>query len=321
MHDDYYILGFAFSDAITTDGKVKIVRGKEDREILAEIAAKIANRGGTARLMPENKRFALILDDAKIAEMFGKLDSKRRLPWMSDEYVWSFICGFYDGYGSFRFHPSNPRLFVKSLHTDVINLIADKWEVKTPHADKVQAHGYKAIDICGKMYAKVSLKHPDKFNSYLEILNYIPKRDWMKTETFAYHRLDPKAIAPCKTRVTDSGYDIHALTFEKVKADVYKADTKLAIRPAPGFYFDLIGRSSLPQKGWQFLQGVGVVDRSYRGTLAMHMRKLWPDATMPDLPWKCGQLIPRPIVHAEWQEVKEMDDTDRNTKGFGSTDR
>jgi dUTP pyrophosphatase len=64
---------------------------------------------------------------------------------------------------------------------------------------------------------------------------------------------------------------------------------------------------------------VGVIDRTYTGNVLVPLRKV--DLRMPDLelPARVVQIIPRPIVHVQWQQVDSFDETARGEGGFGST--
>lgn len=321
-HDQYYLLGFAYLNNQLEDGKLVISKRRLFNKMLTEISIKFYNRN---IVRVNGDTVSLMLDDSSLIKLFADANAfetnieKKHLPKIIDDYAWSFIAGYFDGYGDFKFNADSPRIFLHSPYKDIIDLTAKWWKVRTPHIDKVAAHGFKALDICGHMYANVTIRNLMKYYTFLDILNFSPRPGWTKEHpTFKYVKLSPKAVAPRKERVTDSGYDLSAIEMSKMHGTVYKCKTGLAIKPVPGYYFDLIGRSSLPEKGWQLLQGVGVIDRSFTGELIMHLQKL-NDAPMPEFPFKCAQLIPRQIVHLGWEEVKDLGESDREGKGFGSS--
>ena len=102
--------------------------------------------------------------------------------------------------------------------------------------------------------------------------------------------------------------------------NVFKVQTFLSVKPITGYTFDVAGRSSLPDTGWQFLQGVGICDRSYTGGISATFLKLNPDVPKPTFPWRCLQLVPREAsIHADWEEVKSLGESDRGAGGFGSS--
>jgi dUTP pyrophosphatase len=127
---------------------------------------------------------------------------------------------------------------------------------------------------------------------------------------------------PVKNLPTDSGYDVTAINFEifDVESDIWIADTGIAVMPPDGFYLDLVARSSLPKKGWQFLGGVGIIDRSYTGSIKLYLKRILKNVK-PKTPFVCAQLIPRPIYHFAVQETDEMSNSIRGAGGYGSSDK
>jgi len=174
------------------------------------------------------------------------------------------------------------------------------------------------------MYKNVSFRHTKKYEYFIDLLNWepLPSGPWYKDAVFKYKKLSEKAVAPHKSRVTDSGYDIFAVEIlYDEKTGLYTANTMLAVEPIAGWYFDMVGRSSLPKTGFVFAGAVGIIDRSYVGPVKMLLKKIRSNAVVPDLPFKMAQLIPRKIIHAEFVETDELGDSDRGSGGFGSTGR
>lgn len=317
-HDAYYILGYAYDDLEVSEDRVVISKPRYNKDVMEQITQKYY--GPFTTLRAEGKNLVFTTRNVALYDFLKEKKASSKLPRIDEDYFASFACGLWDAYGDLSGDVHNPCVRARCNHADVIDFLAGVWETKTPHVDKIQTFGYKALDLCGKMYANVGIKDNRRFDQFLDWLNWIPQRGWAKETKFSYQKLHPDAVAPWKARVTDTAWDVSAIKLEKVKGDIYKADTCLAIKPAPGLYFDLVGRSSLASKGWHFLLGVGVIDRSYQGGIVMTLQKL-DDRDLPELPFRCGQLIPRNIVHAEWEEVKDLGHSDRGVKGFGSSDR
>jgi dUTP pyrophosphatase len=98
--------------------------------------------------------------------------------------------------------------------------------------------------------------------------------------------------------------------------------TGISVRPPPGFYFDLVARSSLSKTGYMLANGIGIIDRDYTGEILVALRKIDKDAPDLVLPAKIVQLIPR-----RWYDMipveapaEGLPKTDRGDGGFGSTD-
>jgi dUTPase len=320
MNNNYfYFLGYTFEDSKLEDGKLVIRKNSSCHLFFKKIIAK---------LMLNNTRVDDIwtFDDCdartkavtKFFSDYGAFDKKKMIV-IPEEHVWAFIAGYFDAYGTFTVNGDSARLAVHSSRPDIIDFLSKHWKTRTHHVDRIYVFGYKALDICGKMYASSDFRN-QRYELFWDTLNWTPKEGWYKKEVFYYMKLDPKAIPPSKDRVTDTGFDLYAVEMKKCYGNVYEFDTKLAVKPAPGFYFDLVGRSSLPKKGWQFLQGVGIIDKSFQGSIMMHLMKL-DDREIPKLPFKCAQLVVRRVWHVDWESSNNLGDSDRGAQGFGSSDK
>ena len=130
----------------------------------------------------------------------------------------------------------------------------------------------------------------------------------------------PEAVLPSKAHDSDSGIDVTIIdVYKKLAGGVTLFQTGLRLAPDPGYYTDLVARSSLMKYGYMLANGVGIIDNSYRGPLLVALLKF--DPTSPDLtlPMRVAQLVPRKIVDVEVVEMTSLDQTDRGDGGFGST--
>ena len=96
-------------------------------------------------------------------------------------------------------------------------------------------------------------------------------------------------------------------------------DTGIAVQPPWGYYFELVGRSSISKTGYIVANSVGIIDASYTGSLKVALIKINKDAPDLELPARLVQLIPRQLVHMEAIEVNDLAHTQRAGGGFGST--
>lgn len=137
--------------------------------------------------------------------------------------------------------------------------------------------------------------------------------------TFYYKKTKENAIAPFKSRASDSGWDLTILEKVKTVNGVEYFDTGIIVEPPFGYYFDLVPRSSLSKTGYMLANSVGIIDRGYRSSILVPLVKVTQSAPDLQLPFRAVQIIPRHIIHLQSKEVSEFTQTSRNQGGFGST--
>jgi deoxyuridine 5'-triphosphate nucleotidohydrolase len=186
--------------------------------------------------------------------------------------------------------------------------------------------GTCAIEFIARIYKEVSTKREDVIeltNNYLKykqlMYSWSPTHSTNDDTSFKFLRTRQDAIPPRKAHATDSGYDLWLLEKVKEENGMVMYDTGIAVKPPHGYYFELVGRSSISKSGYIMANSVGIIDSSYRGTLKVALIKV--NKEMPDLELPCRlvQLIPRQFLHLEAIEVEELDTTERGEGGFGSS--
>ncbi|KAG2424904.1 hypothetical protein HXX76_014062 [Chlamydomonas incerta] len=129
------------------------------------------------------------------------------------------------------------------------------------------------------------------------------------------------AVIPSKGHPTDSGFDLTLISKLSQKGHVCMYETGISLAPPPGFYMDLVPRSSIVKSGYMLANSVGVIDASYRGTIKVPLIKVDPDAPDLELPVRLVQLIPRRVHEMEVVVQIDLTETERGDGGFGSTGR
>lgn len=174
------------------------------------------------------------------------------------------------------------------------------------------------IDFLGKLYANINNNYYDEhfYNNFTNLLNCnisIPVIKVLKT--------CDNAIIPSKTRMSDAGYDLTIISVYKSfssKTKLYDTGIKLDI--PNGYYVEIVPRSSISKSGYILSNNIGIIDQGYKGNLYVALTKI--DDEMPDLtlPFKCCQLLIKKQIYANFIETnKELDYSNRNIGGFGST--
>ena len=99
--------------------------------------------------------------------------------------------------------------------------------------------------------------------------------------------------------------------------------TGLAVAIPPGYAGFVLPRSGLALKhGVTCLNTPGLIDPQYRGELKVLLVNTDPaDGLHVHRGDRIAQLVIQRVEHVEWVEVDELDETTRDTFGFGTTGR
>ena len=96
--------------------------------------------------------------------------------------------------------------------------------------------------------------------------------------------------------------------------------TGLAIALPAGYEAQVRPRSGLALKhGVTCLNSPGTIDADYRGEIGVILVNLGEEPFIIERGMRIAQLVVAPVARVRWQEVQELDDTDRGKSGFGST--
>lgn len=166
-------------------------------------------------------------------------------------------------------------------------------------------------------------------------------------------KLHPDAVIPAYAKTGDAGMDLTAVS---MKIDEYGNicyGTGLAFEIPEGYVGLVFPRSSNHKKGVILTNCVGVIDSGYRGEVSFKFRPLFEKAdsiagdefkkehkkhksnfdenqefyflhypgnnTTFKVGDRIGQIIIMPYPRIEFEEVEELSETERGTKGYGSS--
>ena len=123
------------------------------------------------------------------------------------------------------------------------------------------------------------------------------------------------AVIPTYAKLGDAGMDLTAV--DSLEDNCYITyRTGLAIEIPDGYVGLLFPRSSVYKKGQLLANSVGVIDSGYRGEIMLKFTKSINRYESGD---RVGQIIILPFPQIEFEEVKELSETNRGSGGFGST--
>ena len=163
-------------------------------------------------------------------------------------------------------------------------------------------------------------------------------------------KIKEKAVVPTKGHPSDSGWDLTVIGVDKIKADTIYFSTGIQVKPPKGHYFEIFPRSSISPLPIMMANSAGIIDENYRGELIVPIRVLHPSIgtsnertsypsgmvnTLDAKPTsimevanliiakqpKIAQMILRKRIDTSFEEAEELDETDRGSAGFGSTDK
>ena len=98
--------------------------------------------------------------------------------------------------------------------------------------------------------------------------------------------------------------------------------TGFAIAIPPGFEVQVRPRSGLALKhGVTCLNTPGTIDEDYRGEVKVILANLGNEPFEVRRGERIAQLVPAPVLRAEFEKVETLDETGRGAGGFGSTGR
>lgn len=319
-----YILGWIGSDGSISTSGFRISVHIKDKYMLNRIN-KVFNSSKVKTLL-YNMCFLTVSSKQiakRLKEIFGlpegiikKSDILKFPKDLPEEYFFDFLRGYFDGDGSIRL----PSIFRKpecAIYSNSINMLEEiQKKVNIPshiYKNEVYWNGVNALDFLGKLYDTESYwcleRKKQRFlqwSSYIEgITNYdhFNKINIKKDIICKYKKIEEYAIAPYKKRISDSGFDLSLSKLLKKEGNYYYYDTGLQIIPSFGWYLDIVPRSSLTNTGFILANSVGIIDRSYRGSVKIVLIKI--DSNKPDLilPYRAVQMIPRIIVHPQLIEI------------------
>ncbi|MCQ2429912.1 MAG: dUTP diphosphatase [Clostridia bacterium] len=139
-----------------------------------------------------------------------------------------------------------------------------------------------------------------------------------------FKKLDPAAVLPTYGSAGAAGADLYALpSMQPVTirpGQTVFIHTGLSGAIPEGYAGLVFARSGLASKrGLAPANKVGVIDSDYRGEwmIALHNHGSLDQTVLPGD--RIAQLVIVPVLTPAFEEVDELDDTNRGAGGFGST--
>ena len=134
-------------------------------------------------------------------------------------------------------------------------------------------------------------------------------------------RLNENAILPEKQHDSDAGYDLHSIEDIILKPNqIYKVKTGIAIQIPNNYGGLVLPRSGLSSKyGISLINTPGLIDSGYRGELLIPLINHSSNEYTINKTERVAQLILLEIPEVKIEVTSDLDESDRESKGFGST--
>jgi len=331
-----YLLGWIASEGcVAVNGVINIAIHKKDSYIL-DILNEIVS-GGELPISDKEidlKQFSIysktINDRAceLLDIMSGNKSKIVNFPNLeTDDLKWAFIRGLFDGDGNIS-EPGTaktPKCGIASSSVKMKNAIAEFCKITCYISDgAIEWRSLNALDFLSKLYNNCKgLCLSRKELLYWGWSSWVPalmEKDTLgRLPLFKWYKSHHEAVPPYKKRASDSGWDLTLIREIRKNGLMTLYGTGIKITPEYGWYFDLVPRSNIIDTGYLMANSIGVIDRTYTGEIMVGLIKFDPNKPDLALPYRIVQIIPRPIIHAEFIQVNSLDNTDRGEGGFGST--
>lgn len=133
-------------------------------------------------------------------------------------------------------------------------------------------------------------------------------------------RLDTCYQLPSRRDRRDAGWDCYAAEAAIVPAGgIAKVSLGFAMEMPEDWAALLLPRSGLASRGVTLSNSPGLIDSSYRGTVAALVSNHGADDFEIGRGDRVCQLAFMPVPEVNWQESAQLSTTDRGAGGFGST--
>ena len=142
-------------------------------------------------------------------------------------------------------------------------------------------------------------------------------------ENIRFKRLNSMAITPLRGSEQAAGYDLYAAIERPITIAPHttaKIGTGLSFELPNNTFGAIFARSGLAtKKGLAPANMVGVCDSDYRGQYIVPLHNYSNESQTIEPGERIAQLILMPYIPMVFEEVEELNDTQRGGQGFGST--
>ncbi len=135
-------------------------------------------------------------------------------------------------------------------------------------------------------------------------------------------KLSDSAVLPTRGSSSAAGYDLYAdVEREQIApGQTVKIPVGVAMEIPEGYFGGIFARSGLSTKeGLRPANCVGVIDSDYRGPILVPLHNDSDTVREVVQGEKIAQMVILPYLAIEFEEVEQLEETQRGEGGFGST--
>lgn len=135
-----------------------------------------------------------------------------------------------------------------------------------------------------------------------------------------FKKVHKKAKVPEYKHSGDAGCDLFTIERFVIRPEEIRvARTGICIDIQKGVEAQIRPRSGLALKGLSIVNTPATIDSGYRGEIKVILINLGNEILTFETGDRFAQMIFAPVYRGHFIEVKELKDTDRNARGFGSS--
>ena len=142
-------------------------------------------------------------------------------------------------------------------------------------------------------------------------------------EKIRYKKLNEYAKEPTRGSAAAAGYDLYAAISEAIVIPAHstiKIGTGLAFELPDNTFAAIFARSGLATKqGLRPANCVGVCDSDYRGEYIVALHNDTEEERIINPEDRIAQMVLMPYISMIFEEVEDLEETERGEGGFGST--
>lgn len=134
-------------------------------------------------------------------------------------------------------------------------------------------------------------------------------------------KIDESAVVPFYAHKGDAGLDLFSIEEVVINPGERKLiHTGIKIGLPENTEAQIRPRSGLALKhGITVLNTPGTIDEGYRGEIGIILINLGEESFKVEKKMKIAQMVIKPVLHMDIEEVKQLSDSERGEGGFGST--